>query len=65
MAIRKYTNPRATDLSPGLQEVLHRNGMQAHITLTPEGQHKLVVLGHDSPVMEYNLTGKQVENLMN
>lgn len=65
MAIRKYTNPRAIDLSPGLQEVLHRNGMQAHITLTPEGQHKLVVLGHDSPVMEYNLTGKQVENLMN
>lgn len=65
MAIRKYTNPRDIDLSPGLQEVLHRNGMQAHISITPEGQHKLIVLGHDSPVLEYNLTAKQVENLMN
>lgn len=65
MAIRKYTNPRDIDLSPGLQEVLHRNGMQAHISLSPEGQHTLVVLGHDSPVLEYKLTARQVENLMN
>lgn len=65
MALRKYTNPRNIDLSSGLQEVLQRNGMQAHIALTDDGTHKLIVMGHDSPVLEYKLTGKQVENLMN
>ena len=32
MALRKYTNPRELDLSPGLQDVLRRNGMQAHMS---------------------------------
>jgi hypothetical protein len=65
MSIRKYTNPRDIDLSPGLMNVLHRNGMQAHIAMNADGQCKLIVLGHDSPVLEYNLTDKQVDNLMN
>ena len=64
MAIRKYTNPRELDLSTGLQEVLRKNGMQAHISLAKDGGRELIVLGHDSPVLTYKLNEKQVENLM-
>ena len=46
MAIRKYTNPRELDLSVGLQEVLRKNGMQAHISLAKDGGRELIVLGH-------------------
>ena len=65
MSVRKYTNPRALDVSPGLQEVLHRNGMQAHISFSPEKGYQLIVLGHDSPVLNYNINEKQIEDLMN
>ena len=64
MAIRKFTNPRDYDLSPGLQDVLRRNGMQAHISLNRFGQPELIVMGHDSPVLNYKLTDRQVEHLM-
>lgn len=64
MALRKYTNPRDLDLSPGLQDVLRRNGMQAHISMLPNGQMQLIVLGHDSPAITYNLNDRQVEDLM-
>ena len=64
MAIRKYTNPRELDLSTGLQEVLRKNGMQAHISLAKDGGRELIVLGHDSPVLTFKLNEKQVENLM-
>lgn len=64
MAIRKYTNPRDLDLSPGLQDVLRRNGMQAHMAMQPNGQMQLIVLGHDSPAITYNLNDRQVEDLM-
>ena len=64
MAIRKYTNPRELDLSTGLQEVLRKNGMQAHISLAKDGGRELQVLGHDSPVLAYKRNEKQVENLM-
>lgn len=64
MAIRKYTNPRAVDLSPGLQDVLRKNGMQAHISFGRDGSPELIVLGHDSPVLTYKLNDKQVQNLM-
>ena len=64
MAIRKYTNPQELDLSVGLQEVLRKNGMQAHISLAKDGGRELIVLGHDSPVLTYKLNEKQVENLM-
>ena len=64
MAIRKYTNPRALDLSPGLQDVLRKNGMQAHISFSPKDGYQLVVLGHDSPVVSYKLNDQQIENLM-
>jgi hypothetical protein len=64
MAIRKYSNPRELDLSTGLQEVLRKNGMQAHISLAKDGGRELIVLGHDSPVLTYKLNEKQVEDLM-
>lgn len=64
MAIRKYSNPRELDLSNGLQEVLRKNGMQAHISLAKDGGRELIVLGHDSPVLTYKLNEKQVESLM-
>ena len=64
MALRKYTNPRDLDLSPGLQDVLRRNGMQAHMAMQPNGQMQLIVLGHDSPAITYNLNDRQVEDLM-
>ena len=52
------------DLSTGLQDVLRKNGMQAHISLAKDGGRELIVLGHDSPVLTYKLNEKQVENLM-
>ena len=64
MAIRKYSNPRELDLSIGLQGVLRKNGMQAHISLAKDGGRELIVLGHDSPVLTYKLNEKQVEDLM-
>ena len=64
MAIRKYSNPLELDLSTGLQEVLRKNGMQAHISMAKDGGRELIVLGHDSPVLTYKLNEKQVEDLM-
>ena len=64
MSIRKYTNPRALDLSPGLQDVLRKNGIQAHISFSPKDGYQLIVLGHDSPVLNYKLNDQQIENLM-
>ena len=65
MAIRKYTNPREIDVSQGLQNVLRKNGMQAHISMSPDKGWQLIVLGHDSPVLNYKLNDQQVEALMN
>ena len=59
MAIRTNTNPRAMDLQPEMRDILMRNGMQAHI-VSNAGQHQLVVQGHDSPLLTYNLTQKQM-----
>src|SRR5574344_1193591 len=62
MSIRKNTNPRSLDLSPELQDILVRNGMQAHITGSSNG-FQLVVQGHDSPVLAYNITERQLKAL--
>lgn len=64
MSTRKNTNPRALDLSPGLQDVLRKNGMQAHISFSPKDGYQLIVLGHDSPVLNYKLNDQQIESLM-
>lgn len=62
MSIRKNTNPRSLDLSPELQNILVRNGMQAHITGSSNG-FQLVVQGHDSPVLAYNISEQQLKAL--
>lgn len=59
MAIRTITNPRYLDLQPELQQILHRNGLQAHIISSPNG-FQLAVQGHDSPLLNYPLSQKQV-----
>jgi hypothetical protein len=62
MSIRKNTNPRTLDLQPELQDILMRNGMQAHLVGSSNG-FQLVVQGHDSPVLTYNISQKQLEAL--
>ena len=59
MAIRKQMNPRQMDLSPELRDLLMRNGMQAHIIADGNG-YQLAVQGHDSPLLTYRLTEKQM-----
>lgn len=64
--IRKNTNPRATDVAPQLQSVLHANGMQAHISLTETGTYQLVTLSHNSSQPRYyDLSEKQLDTLVN
>lgn len=64
--IRKNTNPRATDVTPQLQSVLHANGMQAHISLTETGTYQLVTLSHNSSQPRYyDLSEKQLNALIN
>lgn len=64
--IRKNTNPRATDVAPQLQSVLHANGMQAHISLTETGTYQLVTLSHNSSQPRYyDLSEKQLDALIN
>src|SRR5574344_641545 len=62
MAIRKNTNPRAMDLQPEMQDILLRNGMQAHIITNGNG-YQLAVQGHDSPLLKYDLTPRQLQAL--
>ena len=50
------------DLQPELQDILIQNGMQAHIVGSSNG-FQLVVQGHDSPVLSYNISKKQLEAL--
>lgn len=64
--IRKNTNPRATDVAPQLQSILHANGMQAHISLTETGTYQLVTLSHNSSQPRYyDLSEKQLDALVN
>lgn len=62
MALRKNSNPTPMQLHPELQGLLVRNGMQANIMI--DGQKPfLVVRGHDSPILTYELTSEQVKRL--
>lgn len=51
------------DLSPELQEILRRNGMQAHIIRQGES-YQLAVQGHDSPLLTYSITAQQMRDLV-
>lgn len=64
--IRKNTNPRATDVAPQLQSILHANGMQAHISLSETGTYQLVTISHNSSQPRYyDLNEKQLDALVN
>lgn len=56
---------RGHDIAPQLQDILRRNGLQAHITNDNDGKPQLTVVGHDSPILTYDLNDKQIENLTN
>ena len=59
MSIRKNTNPIPLNLPPELQELLIKNGMRAQITGSSNG-FKLIVQGHDSPLLTYPINEKQL-----
>ena len=59
MAIRTNTNPRQMDLQPEMRDMLMRNGLQAHIAFDGGG-YRLIVQGHDSPLLTYPLTERQM-----
>ncbi|MCD8282699.1 MAG: hypothetical protein LUC22_05545 [Prevotella sp.] len=62
MTVRRNTNPRQNDLHPELQQILLRNGVQAHV-VSNGGGWQLVVQGHDSPLLTYNITDRQAQAL--
>ena len=62
MSIRTNTNPRPLDIQPELQDILVRNGMRAHIRGSSNG-FQLVVQGHDSPLLSYPISEKQLKAL--
>ena len=62
MSIRSNARPTGFDLSLEFQDVLRRNGMQAHI-IPENGTLKLFVQGHDSPMLKYDLSAEQVKKL--
>ena len=61
MSIRKNTNPIPLDIQPELQDILVRNGMRAHIRGSSNG-FQLVVQGHDSPLLCYPISEKQLKD---
>ena len=62
MSIRSNTRPIGWDLHPDLQDILRRNGMQAHVIREGES-YKLFVQGHDSPMLSYDLDAHQLKKL--
>ena len=63
MSIRSNSLPVGRDLAPELQEILRRNGIQAHIIRQGEG-YQLAVQGHDSPLLTYSVTAQQMRALV-
>lgn len=59
MAIRTNTNPRHMDLQPEFRQLLMKNGMQAHVVSNGTA-YQLIVQGHDSPMLTYNISQKQM-----
>lgn len=62
MSIRKNTTPRPLELPPEMRDILARNGMRGHIAGSSEG-FVLIVQGHDSPLLSYPITEKQLQAL--
>lgn len=59
MSIRSNSLPMRGDLAPDLQDILRRNGMQAHIIRQGDG-FQLAVQGHDSPLLTYPISAQQL-----
>ena len=47
------------DLQPEMRDILMRNGLQAHIAFDGRG-YRLIVQGHDSPLLTYPVTERQM-----
>lgn len=62
MSIRSEAMPYRGRLSGNLQDVLRRNGMQAQLAVEGD-KYKLIVQGHDSPLLTYNISEKQFRAL--
>lgn len=62
MSIRSNALPVGRDLSPELQDILRRNGMQTHIIRQGEN-YLLAVQGHDSPLLTYHISARQIRDL--
>ena len=62
MSIRTNTNPRPLELPPEMRDILARNGMKGHIAGSSEG-FVLIVQGHDSPLLSYPISEKQLQAL--
>ncbi len=61
--LRKQYNPTG-DVSRDLQEILRKNGMEAHLKETADG-YQLTVQSHDSPQMSYSISEENALKLMN
>ena len=62
MSIRSESMPYRGELSYQLQDLLRRNGMRAQLVVEQD-QYKLLVQGHDSPLLEYPISEKQFRAL--
>ena len=62
MSIRSNALGYYADLPPELQTILRKNGMQAHI-VSQDGDIRLAVQGHDSPLLSYSITPQQLKAL--
>lgn len=60
MPIHSRSPYRDINISPELRKLLMNNGMQAQISMSSSGQYQLIVLGHDSPALTYDITQQQL-----
>lgn len=51
------------NINPELKRILFDNGMQAQLSQTATGNYQLIVLGHDSPALTYELNERQLKAL--
>lgn len=62
MSIRSESFPMRGRLSYQLEDLLRRNGMSAQLAVE-DGKYKLLVQGHDSPLLQYNISEQQFHAL--
>lgn len=62
MSIRSNSLPAGNDISLQLQDILRKNGIQAHLA-TDGHNYTLYVQGHDSPLVPYSISRNQYQAL--